>query len=58
MVCLEILFSRVTPGETIILDDYEMFFYRAQKFAEDNWFAQRGYKAFPLPTSQGFVIKR
>jgi hypothetical protein len=56
--CLDALFERVVPGGVIILDDYEMFFYRAQKTAEDSWFAQRGYKVFPLPTSQGFVIKR
>lgn len=55
---LEVLFDRVVPGGMIILDDYEMFFYRAQKYAEDDWFSERGYKVFPLPTSQGFVIKR
>jgi hypothetical protein len=55
---LEALFDRVVPGGLIILDDYEMFFYRAQKYAEDDWFGKRGYKVFPLPTSQGFVIKR
>lgn len=55
---LDALFERVVPGGMIILDDYEMVFYRAQKLAEDTWFAKRGYKVFPLPTSQGFVIKR
>lgn len=55
---LDALFERVVPGGMIILDDYEMLFYRAQKFAEDDWFSKRGYKVFPLPTSQGFVIKR
>lgn len=55
---LNTLFDRVTPGGIIILDDYEMYFYRAQKYAEDNWFNSRGYKVFPLPTSQGLVIKR
>jgi hypothetical protein len=55
---LDELFDRVVPGGMIILDDYEMFFYRAQKTAEDSWFGKRGYKVFPLPTSQGFVIKR
>ena len=55
---LDSLFDRVVPGGMIILDDYEMFFYRAQKYAEDDWFSKRGYKVFPLPTSQGFVIKR
>lgn len=55
---LDALFDRVVPGGMIILDDYEMVFYRAQKLAEDTWFDKRGYKVFPLPTSQGFVIKR
>lgn len=55
---LDALFDRVVPGGMIILDDYEMLGYRAQKYAEDDWFGQRGYKVFPLPTSQGFVIKR
>lgn len=55
---LDALFDRVVPGGMIILDDYEMVFYREQKLAEDLWFGKRGYKVFPLPTSQGFVIKR
>lgn len=45
-------------GCIIILDDYEMLYYRAQKIAEDDWFGKRGYKVFPLPTSQAIVIKR
>jgi O-methyltransferase len=55
---LDALFESVVPGGMIILDDYKMFFYRAQKTAEDSWFGERGYKVFPLPTSQGFVITR
>ena len=55
---LEALFDRVVPGGVIIFDDYEMLFYRAQKLAEDKWLGDRGYKVFPLPTSQGLVIKR
>ncbi len=55
---LDALFERVVPGGMIILDDYEMVFYREQKLAEDLWFGKRGYKVFPLPTSQGFIIKR
>ena len=55
---LDALFDRVVPGGMIILDDYEMLFYREQKFAEDDWFGQRAYKVFPLPTCQGFVIIR
>ena len=56
--CLEMLFDRVVPGGIIIFDDYEYLAYRAQKIAEDDWLGKRGYKVFPLPTSQGLVIKR
>jgi O-methyltransferase len=55
---LERLFDRVTPGGVVILDDYEWSFYRAQKKGEDQWFDERGYRVFPLPTGQGIVIKR
>lgn len=56
---LERLFDRVVPGGTIILDDYEWAgVYRSQKLAHDPWFDARGYRVSPLPTGQGFVIKR
>lgn len=55
---LEKLFDKVVPGGIIILDDYEMFFYRDQKEAEDEWLNKRGYRVFPLPTSQGIILKR
>ena len=56
---LERLFDRVVAGGMIILDDYEWAgIYRPQKMLEDAWFAERGYRVFPLPTGQGFVIKR
>lgn len=56
---LEALFERVSPGGMILLDDYEWAgIYRPQKKAEDQWFDQRQYRIFPLPTGQGFVIKR
>lgn len=58
IACLDALFDRVVPGGVIILDDYEMFYYHKQKAAEDDWFGARGYRVFPLPTSQGIVIKR
>ena len=53
------LWERVVPGGMVILDDYEWSgIYREQKRAEDRWFDARGYRVFPLPTGQGFVIKR
>jgi hypothetical protein len=55
---LEALFDRVVPGGVIIFDDYEYFYLRAQKYAEDAWLAKKGYLIVPLPTSQGFLIKR
>jgi hypothetical protein len=56
---LEALFDRIVPGGIVILDDYEWAgVYRPQKIAEDAWFEARQYRVFPLPTGQGFVIKR
>lgn len=56
---LERLFDRVSPGGIIILDDYEWSgVYRPQKQAEDQWFDQRKYRIFPLPTGQGVILKR
>ena len=56
--CLERLFDRVVPGGVIVFDDYGWKGYRAQKVAEDAFFAARGYHVMELPTSQGLVIKR
>lgn len=56
---LDALFDKVVPGGMVILDDYEWSgMYRPQKKAEDQWFDRREYRVFPLPTGQGFVIKR
>lgn len=56
---LEHLWDRIVPGGMVVLDDYQWSgIYRPQKRAEDLWFQQRGYRVFPLPTGQGFVIKR
>ncbi len=56
---LEKLFERVVPGGVVIFDDYEWAgVYRPQKLAEDAWLDQRQYRVAPLPTGQGFVIKR
>ena len=57
MAALTTLFDRVSPGGTIVLDDYGWFAYRAQKEAEDPFFAARGYSVLELPTGQGLVIK-
>ena len=54
---LETLFDRVSPGASIVLDDYGWAFYRDQKVREDAFFAARGYQVLDLPTGQGLVIK-
>lgn len=55
---LEALFDRVVPSGIIILDDYGWLVLRAQKVAEDAFFARRGYRVLELPTGQGLVVKR
>lgn len=54
---LKYLFDRVSPGGIIILDDYGWLAYRAQKDAEDPFFAEHGYTVLELPTGQGLVLK-
>jgi hypothetical protein len=54
---LGMLFDRMVPGAVLVLDDYGWLGYRAQKLAEDPWFAQRGYHVVELPTGQGLLIK-
>jgi len=56
---LDALFDRVVPGGIVILGYYERSgIYRMHKQLEDQWFEGRNYRIFPLPTGQGFVIKR
>lgn len=55
---LEAMFARVTAGGMIVLDDYGWEWYRAQKTAEDAFFAARGHHVLELPTGQGLVVKR
>ena len=56
---LDRLFDRVVSGGVVIFDDYEWAgIYRPQKLAEDAWLDARQYRMAPLPTGQGFVIKR
>jgi len=54
---LEVLFERMVPGAALILDDYGWLAYRAQKLAEDPWFANYGYRVLEMPTGQGLLIK-
>jgi O-methyltransferase len=53
---LEFFWERLSPGATILLDDYGWSGYRAQKLAEDPFFAARGRQVLELPTGQGMVL--
>jgi hypothetical protein len=55
---LAILFDRIVPGGLIVLDDYGWLPFKAQRDAEDIFFAERGYAVLELPTGQGLVVKR
>ena len=52
------LFDRIVPGGLIVLDDYGWLPFKAQRDAEDIFFAERGYFVLELPTGQGLVVKR
>jgi hypothetical protein len=54
---LEVLCDLMVPGAVLILDDYGWLAYRAQKLAEDPWFAKYGYRVLELPTGQGLLVK-
>jgi O-methyltransferase len=54
---LEILFDHVTPGGSVVLDDYGWRTYADQKREHDAFFESRGYQVLELPTGQGLVIK-
>jgi len=53
---LEFFWERLTPGALVLLDDYGWRAYRAQKLAEDPFFAARDREVLELPTGQGLVI--
>ncbi|TAN46622.1 MAG: class I SAM-dependent methyltransferase [Methylococcaceae bacterium] len=58
LASLEYLFERMVPGAILILDDYGWYLsFAAQKYAEDPFFAARGYQVLELPTGQGMVLK-
>lgn len=57
LAALEFFWDRVTPGGTIVFDDYGWLAYRRQKVAEDHWLAQHGAMVLELPTGQGLLIK-
>ena len=58
LAALDVLWDRMVPGAILILDDYGWSgYYAEQKFREDVFFEERGYRVVELPTGQGMVIK-
>jgi predicted O-methyltransferase YrrM len=57
MLALEHLFSRVTPGGFIVLDDFGWSCNLNQMSAELAFMTERGCRVLDLPTGQGLVIK-
>jgi hypothetical protein len=55
---LHALFDRLTPGASIVLDDYGWRQFRRQKELADAFFASRGLEVLELPTGQGLVVTR
>lgn len=58
VAALDVLFDRVSSGGVIVFDDYGWAAYRAQRIAEDEFMAERGYRILEIPSGQGLLIKR
>jgi predicted O-methyltransferase YrrM len=57
IAALEVLFDRVSPGGTVVFDDYGWSGYVAQQLAEDAWMETRGHRILELPSGQGLLVK-
>ena len=57
MDTIEVLWSKVTPGAIIILDDYAFTGYETQHRAWDNFAQSRNLMILTIPTGQGLLIK-
>jgi len=54
---LDALYDRVSPGGTLVFDDYGWVLHRRQKQAADEFIAARGHTIIELPTGQGLAVK-
>ena len=57
LAALEFFWDRLSPGASIVFDDYGWLGYRRQQVAELAWLVERGYQPLELPTGQGLLIK-
>ena len=54
---LKAVLPRLVEGGVVVLDDYGMWGYSAQKIALDPIIEQHGLKVLELPTSQGLILR-
>lgn len=54
---LDVLYDRISPGGTIVFDDYGWVPFKKQKEAADGFINGRGHFIVELPTGQGLAIK-
>jgi O-methyltransferase len=53
----EYFWPSLVPGALMLLDDYNYVGYERQRYAWNDFAAQRGIDILPLPTGQGLIIK-
>lgn len=57
IAALYAVYDRLVSGACIVLDDYGWVKAKAQRVAEDAWFAELGLQVLPLATGQGLFVK-
>lgn len=57
MATIEVLWSKLTPGAIVILDDYAFTGYESQHRAWDSFAQSRNLMILTVPTGQGLLIK-
>ena len=56
VAAMDYLWSRLTPGGLVLLDDYAFFGYLPQKTAMDEFARRKGVRVLSLPTGQGLIL--
>lgn len=57
MATIEILWSKMSPGAIVVLDDYAFIGYESQYRAWNSFAESRGLMILTVPTGQGILIK-
>jgi hypothetical protein len=54
---LSMLYDRISPGGTIIFDDYGWSMFQKQKETADEFITSKGHSILELLTGQGLAVK-